>query len=523
MSAGTSATAAPAAIARPRRVTAHLRRLLRLLQLELRHSAMVWMLPVAIALFWLTTYRKDMAMPPLWNLRAAGLQTGAVACFAVPVTGAAAWEASREARRRLGDQLTVTVRPRWERQVASWLAITVWATAAYLGCVACLYGVTASQASWGGPLWWPVVVAGASLPAFGALGFVLGTLLPGRFTAPVATVAVFFALVLSTQPIHGGRSAWQVTPIVTGGGGMGLFGGSATFHPFAADLAKAQVMFLAGLTVALLGLLALLPGAAGRAARWVGAALAGAGLASVVTAVALTGTGTLGVDGMLDIPALHDPATDRPLRYTPVCDRGPIPLCVNPAYAPLLQATSHALAPVTAQLAGLPGAPTRIVQTSTTYGQDAGSSRTTGRGTGARGDGARGGDGASGFHLILPVQQPGPTMTADQMAAQVAADYGPQLVARVVGDGPDASDAQNAVARALLLAAGLADPAASSGAAGPGHPGLDAPDWPTLTRGSAAYAACERFTALPETARRAWLVQHLAALRAGSLTPEQLP
>ena len=42
----------------------------RLLYLELRHSAMAWMLPVAIGLFWITTYRKAMAMPPLWNLRA---------------------------------------------------------------------------------------------------------------------------------------------------------------------------------------------------------------------------------------------------------------------------------------------------------------------------------------------------------------------------------------------------------------------------------------------------------------------
>ena len=48
----------------------------RLLRLELRHNAKLWVLPVAIALFWLTTYRKAMAMPPLWNLRAASMQSG---------------------------------------------------------------------------------------------------------------------------------------------------------------------------------------------------------------------------------------------------------------------------------------------------------------------------------------------------------------------------------------------------------------------------------------------------------------
>ena len=44
----------------------------RLLRLELRHNAMLWLLPVVIALFWLTTYRKTLALPPLWNPRASG-------------------------------------------------------------------------------------------------------------------------------------------------------------------------------------------------------------------------------------------------------------------------------------------------------------------------------------------------------------------------------------------------------------------------------------------------------------------
>jgi hypothetical protein len=111
----TAATRAPAA-SRPRPAV---RRpglaLLRLLRLELRHNAMAWLLPVVTGLFWLTTYRRDVAMPPLWNVRAAGLQLGAVLDFAVPVTGAAAWTGSREARRRVTDQVTVTARPRWAR------------------------------------------------------------------------------------------------------------------------------------------------------------------------------------------------------------------------------------------------------------------------------------------------------------------------------------------------------------------------------------------------------------------------
>ena len=42
---------------------------------------MLWMLPVAIALFWFTTYRKTIAMPPLWNLRATSMQSGTLVAF----------------------------------------------------------------------------------------------------------------------------------------------------------------------------------------------------------------------------------------------------------------------------------------------------------------------------------------------------------------------------------------------------------------------------------------------------------
>ncbi len=72
----------------------------RLLSLELRHNAMPWLLPLVAVLFWVTTYRKAMAQPPLWSLRATTLQTGSLLTFVGPVTGAAAWMASRDGRRR---------------------------------------------------------------------------------------------------------------------------------------------------------------------------------------------------------------------------------------------------------------------------------------------------------------------------------------------------------------------------------------------------------------------------------------
>jgi len=46
---------------------------------------------------------------------------------------------------------------------------------------------------------------------------------------------------------------------------------------------------------------------------------------------------------------------------------------------------------------------------------------------------------------------------------------------------------------------------------------------PWLLPGSPVYAAARRFAAMPAPARHAWLVRHLAALRAGQITLAQLP
>ena len=489
----------------------------RLLRVELRHNAMALLLPVVVALFWLTTYRKTVAMVPFWNVRAASLQLNAVLDFAVSVTGAAAWMGSREARHRLMDQLSVTARPRWARLLVTWAATAIWALMVYFGCVAWLYVATAHQASWGGPLWWPVAVGAASVVAFSALGFAVGTCLPSRFTAPLATIAAFFVLALSTQLIHGSQSFWNVSPIVTGPWDMPPQPGVATFYPFVPDLPIAQVLFLGGLTAALLGTLGLPARAGGRSLRSAAAVLTGAGLLAAGTAAGLAGTGTLGPHGMIDIPALHDAASDRPLQYTPVCSHTAIPVCLNPAYARYLPATADALAPVLNQIAGLPGAPASIIQESVTYRQESGNSVTVFC-PGPPASPAR------VFPIILADQLPGPALTAAQMADQAASMYADGLVRGVIGDGPAASPAQNAVAGAILTAAGVRGFTVIS-QNGQATCGTDAPGSGRLevTPGAPAYAAAVRFAALPAPARHAWLVRHIAALRAGQVTLEQIP
>jgi hypothetical protein len=492
----------PAAAGRPGLATA------RLLRLELRHNAMAWILPVAVALFWFITYRKTMAMPPLWNLRAASMQTGAIAVFITPVVGAAAWMGSREARRRTGELVAGTARPAWSRLVVTWAATTGWALAGYLGCLAVLYGVTAHQAHWGGPLWWPVGVVAAALAALSAIGFACGMLVPSRFTAPVTAIAAFFVIALSTEPIHGSQSYFQISPIVTGPWDASQNGGAGTFYPYLPDLAIAQIMFLAGLTIAVLAVLVLRRGSAGRRLRAVAASVTVAGLAAAAAAVALAGTGTLDPHGMIAIPALHDAANDRPARFSPVCSQTRIPVCLNPAYGSYLAAVTTALGPVLNEVAGLPGAPVRVSQVAVYYQQGPGNSV----GAGLRGAPLDGNPPI--FRLVLPDQLLGATMTASELAEQVRSSTGPEIVAAVLGDGPGASPAQRAVWAALMMATRRA-PQSS--------PDLISQPPPGVAPGSPAGAAARRFAALPALARHAWLVTHLTALRAGRITLAQLP
>lgn len=486
----------------------------RLLRIELRHNAMLWMIPVAAVLFWFTEYRKVMALPPLWNLRATGMQSGVVVAFACPVAGAAAWMGSRDGRHRIDDLVGIAARPLWSRLLAIWAASTCWALVAYAGCAAALYAATGGQATWGGPLWWPVAVAAATLPAVSALGFAAGALVRSRFTAPVAAVVVFFLVVLSTELIHGSTSYWVVSPIITGPWNIGSDPGIATFYPYLPDLSIVQLMFLTGLTVAVLGGVFLGLARGGRLRRSVAvlfACVTVVGLVAAGTAVRLAGTGRLDPHGMIAIPAVHDAADDRPVSYTPVCSRTAIPVCLNPAYASYLPAVVRAAGPVLAELAGLPGAPVRVSQVTTAY-------------LPAPDDGVQfgqSGPAMSGtppvFRMILPSQLPGPSMSANDLTGAMRTTIVPDIVTAVTGGGgrsAPSNQAQQAVAGALLTEVGLQMPGPMI------QVGRDMVPQPLPV---AVRAAGHRFGALPWHEQRAWLMKHLPALRAGQVTLAELP
>jgi hypothetical protein len=496
----------------------------RLLRLELRRNPMLWMLPLLVALFWLGVYRPAMANPPLWNIRATDLQH-AVLFLGPLLAGTTAWIGSRDGRRGLTDLIDASPMPRWAGQLAMIVAATCWAELVYLAGVAVVYGVTAEQAHWGGPLWWPVAVGAAAVATCCTLGFAAGALLPGRFTAALAAVVVFLALAAGAFAIQSNATYAQIWPLnVQGSFPSDSYG---IFYPYLPDLPIAQLILLAGVTSAALGLLAL-PSVNGRWQRAAAAALTTAGLAAAATAVSLAGTARLEAHGIV-IPALHNAASDRPVPYVPVCSHSAIPVCVHPAYRPFQSAVTSALWPVLSQVVGLPGAPVRVTQVGVTSVQQ-------GHGSNI----AFGTPIISGMPAVLYVplaglSLPGESNTsAAEFVRQLRGQDAPSILNAIVGlpdheglyagGGPNSSDlsvpkpdrgkaAQLAVAAALAKVAGLL-PGAGNG---------EVPTGNGLSLGQAMVTAIERFAALPPAARHAWLVAHLAALRAGQVALSKIP
>jgi hypothetical protein len=498
----------------------------RLLRIELRRSAMPWILPVIAALFWFDSYRFATGTAPYWVLRTFWNmgQGRAFMDFAPFVAGVAAWMGSRDGRRGTVDLVAGAVRPRWAAQLAAWAAVAIWAVGAYLVFVGVMFAVYAHQGLQGSPPWWWVAVGAAAVTAFSAAGFAVGAFFPSRFAAPVAAFGAFLAVIVSSRNGFGDTSGW---PLILPGNANGNYQPvSGVFYPYLPDLPIARMMFLAGIAVAALGVLGLPAWAGGAWLRRAAVVVTLAGVAAAGTASGLARTARLTPHGMV-IPALHDAADDRPIGYTPVCAQAAgVPVCLNPAYRRYLPEVAADLRPVLGEVAGLPGAPARVAQVAGRYtsGQfefEADVAVTI-----------------SGRPPVLRV--PLDTFnTLPSATPESAAQFDQELpllsVHAFVGAGNSVGTAaQQAVQAALLQHAGIPFAAQLQALTIFGLPQWAQEDFQGLVGGSGSgspaqspagpvYAAARRLAALPAAARHAWLAAHLAALRSGQLTLGQLP
>jgi hypothetical protein len=509
----TATTDAPVRPRAPRAARAVPLTAARLLRIELRHSPMPWILPLIAALFWFDSYRVSVSQPPIWVLRTFWNmgQGHTIVDFGPFVAGMAAWIGSRDGRRGTSDLVTATARPRWVAQLVTWAAAAIWAVGAYLVFVGVMFGIYEHQGLGGSPPWWWVPVGAVAVAAFTAAGFAVGVFFPSRFAAPLAAFGGFLVMMMTSQTGFTDTSGWALILPTNSNGNYEAVSG--VFYRYLPDLPIARVMFLAGIAVAVLGLLGLPSGAGGPGLRRAAAVVTLAGVAVAGTAVGLASTAWRGPHGMV-IPALHNAANDQPIPYTPVCGHADgLPVCLNPAYRRYLPDVTAALRPLFAEVAGLPGAPARATQVPGTYTSGEGEANPVVT--------------IGGRPPVLRVPMDAlstlPGYTGFTGGPETEALFADQLralsVHAFVGAGNGiGSPAQQAVQAALLLGVGVPFAAQANvmdAGNGPGPP-------PQPATGH-VYAAARRLAALPPAARHAWLAAHLGALRSGQLTLAQLP
>jgi hypothetical protein len=499
----------------------------RLLRLELRRSTMLLVLPLLAVLLGFTELRNDLSQAPLWAVRSLVVQRAMELTGGI-VAGVAAWVAARDGRGHTTDLVATTARPRWVRQLVRWAAVTAWAMLFFAAYVAALFVVTARQATWGSPIWWPIGVAAAAIVACSAVGFAFGSLFPGRFTAPVVTVVALLAPQIGVLALQRGQQWGRVSPVEDAS-----VPGTGIFLPFHPGLSIVQIMFLTGVSIAALSVIALPSGRAlfagatyevndvfasgARRLRRTATIIMLAGLVLAGSGLALANTARQGSEGIV-IPALHHAANDTPVTYTPVCDTtATVPICIHPAYKALLLAMATALDPILDQVTGLPGAPIRVQLAPATpqninVNEAPGPSYTTTQEPTISGN-------PPVLYLSpnLLTLDGGTTFTNDLLPRiqDVRQDVAATIIVAVIGGGqpvfePDGNPAQQAIATALLIDGGTG--AASSRERGGTPPA-----------GSPAFAAAHRFAALPAATRHTWLAANLIALQAGQITLSEIP
>jgi hypothetical protein len=218
------------------------------------------------------------------------------------------------------------------------------------------------------------------------------------------------------------------------------------------------------------------------------------GLAAAGTGFGLAGTARVEANGVV-IPAVHDAASDRLIAYTPVCQQGAIPVCVQPAFRAYLPDLVATLNPLIRQFAGLPGAPVRVEQSdSSTVPALSVAVSATEFGT------------LVGASASLTGNPPLLHVALTELPSQPAPPSSQSL-----------SGEQDAFVDAFIGPAGgaLGDPAQAAIEAALLH---DAGSLP-----SPAAQAAHRFAALAPSVQRAWLATHLPALRAGGVSLAQIP
>nr|WP_232236759.1 hypothetical protein [Micromonospora globosa] len=269
--------------------------------------------------------------PDDWGGRWAGLANYlrvSLLILCAVMIAAGAWQSGRERRRDIDDLIASTPRPGWQPLVVAWLAVTLAGAAGVLVAFAGAAVLVARVATYaGGGWWWTLAVGVLALAAAGAVGVLVGRLVPLRVAAPIAGLATYLGLAIVVY-WDGTPAAW-LSPV---------YGGWAVYSLVPGRVTVLQAAWLVALTVLLLA----------AAARQRRAALLAGGLAVAAAVPITTGPGTH------RLPA-------NPAAVELVCTSSGPQVCLSRINAFLIDDVTAVVQPILARLDGIPGAPRRAV------------------------------------------------------------------------------------------------------------------------------------------------------------------
>jgi hypothetical protein len=247
----------------------------------------------------------------------------------------AAWMAARNRRCRMDELLATTPHPPTARDLTVWGGTAVWGLLAYLAVAVGLIIVTAQRATWGVPLWAPIIQGALGLIAYVALGYAVGYYVPSRFTAPLVAMGMY---ILQYLPI-----LWYESSLLYL---MPLKAETPSiYYPTEPNLGVPKALWLLGL--AAIGVTAIVLKERQTLARW--SAMFLAFLATMAGATMVLYMAPSRLERSI-IP------------YEPVCAEGRIEVCVHPAYKAVLPDTVAIANAVVQPVLGIPGGPTRVEQ-----------------------------------------------------------------------------------------------------------------------------------------------------------------
>jgi len=324
---------------------------LRLFTIEWRRSVALWFFPLLVlAGGWFSADLLLSMKVAIWANTSAHIGLAAIA-LAPLMGGVAAWAAGRDQRRGMRDLLATTPRPAPQRDLAALGGLALWGMLAYVAAGAYDVFVSLRNDPWGALVAEPIVVGLLAVIAGAAIGYLAGTLVPSRLVPPLVPIVLFFTMGLL-------NSGWFWDDPVTNLSPWTLiedarFGNPNTvFYAHPPSLLLESLLWLAGPTGVAIAAVAL----------YRRRSLITWGALAVSVVVAATGATTL----ML---AFENPNTGRGqwetrelVASTPVCIERSIPVCVHPAFEPLLAENASQIDLVIEPVLGLSGAPVRAEQ-----------------------------------------------------------------------------------------------------------------------------------------------------------------